>query len=472
MTIANEPRTSQNRKLSVLMPVYNESRTLREIVGKVFEVDLPLEIELICVDDHSVDDSYQILQDLATADGRIRVFRHDRNRGKGMAIRTAIEEMTGDLVIIQDADLEYDPQDYHKVLAPLLDGRADVVYGSRFASSEQRRVLMFWHSLGNKVLTTLSNMFNDLNLTDMETCYKAFRADLLKSLRLTSERFGFEPEVTARLAQWGARIYEVPISYHGRTYAEGKNIGWKDGVEALWLIVKFRFWDNTATDDASLVTRQSLLSASRTSSWTLDPLRPYLGDEVLEVGSGPGHLTSQLLGKRRLVTTDVDATNVETLKRRFGHLQNFTTQHAAVSDLSDRDFDSVVLFDELQRSESPEEVLKTAAALVRPGGHVLIRVPADQRLFGPADLAAGHLRRFELPDVEDLFQKSGLNAVYLAETNKIGVFGWRIHHALGRRHLTASEVALFDSLVPLWKIVDRFIPGRGLSIVAAGQVPE
>lgn len=229
--------------LSVLMPVYNESATLETILERVLKAPVDLEIEVICVDDASSDDSVEILERISANDDRVRLLKHEKNQGKGRAIRTAIDAATGDIAIVQDADLEYDPNDYPRVLGPILDGHADAVYGSRFAYSEVRRVLYFWHSLGNKVLTTLSNMATDLNLTDMETCYKAARTDLLKSLRLTSDRFGIEPEITARLAKAGARIYEVPISYHGRTYEEGKHITWRDGVQALWLIVKFRFFD-------------------------------------------------------------------------------------------------------------------------------------------------------------------------------------------------------------------------------------
>ncbi len=242
--------------------------------------------------------------------------------GKGKAIRTAIDNMSGDIGIIQDADLEYDPEEYPKVIRPLLDGKADAVYGSRFASSEVRRVLFFWHALGNRVLTMFSNMANDLNLTDMETCYKAVRGDVLKRLRLTSDRFGLEPELTARLAQWGARIYEVPISYHGRTYAEGKNIGWRDGVEALWLIFKFRFLDTKATDETSVVTRQSLGRATRFRKWSLERFGDHLGQRVIEVNAGPGHSTSHLIDREMLLVTDTDPVHVETLRRRFGHLEN------------------------------------------------------------------------------------------------------------------------------------------------------
>ena len=232
-------------KLSVLMPVYNESRTLPAILKRVLDAPVDLDIEVLAVDDGSTDGSWQILSDLSEQDARIRCFRHPENRGKGAAIRTAVKMMTGDVAVIQDSDLEYDPAEYPRLLKPILEGRADAVFGSRFASSPERRVLLYWHSVGNKILTGLTNMLNDLNLTDMETGYKAIRADVLRSLRLQSDRFGIEPEITTKLARWGARIYEVPISYHGRTYAEGKHIGWRDGLNAIWLLFRFRWFDTS-----------------------------------------------------------------------------------------------------------------------------------------------------------------------------------------------------------------------------------
>jgi len=223
-------------RLSVLVPVYNERDTIELIVDQVNAVPVPKEI--LCVDDGSTDGTRAVLARLE-AEGRVhRVILHAQNRGKGAAIRTALAASTGSVVIVQDADLEYDPADWPTLLAPLVDGRADAVFGSRFLGGPHR-VLYFWHSVGNKLLTLLSNMCTDLNLTDMETCYKAIRGDLARSLVLTADRFGFEPEVTARLAQAGARIYEVPITYSGRTYAEGKKIGWKDGLAALWHIARF-----------------------------------------------------------------------------------------------------------------------------------------------------------------------------------------------------------------------------------------
>jgi glycosyltransferase involved in cell wall biosynthesis len=227
-------------KLSVLMPIYNELQTLEAIVQRVFTSPITLEIEIVAVDDASTDGSWELLQQLSIADPRLRAIRQPQNSGKGAAIRTAIRHMTGDVAVVQDADLEYDPHEFPLLLQPIIDGKADAVYGSRFVG-HTRHVISFWHSLINRMLTLLSNMLNDLNLTDMETCYKMVRADLLKQLPLASSSFTFEPELTCRLAQCRARIYEVPISYFARTYEEGKKIHAKDGLLAIWAILHSKF---------------------------------------------------------------------------------------------------------------------------------------------------------------------------------------------------------------------------------------
>jgi len=225
-------------KLSVVIPVYNEAATIEEIVGRVRAVGV--EKELIIVDDFSTDGTRDVLRRIESELDDVRAYFHDRNQGKGRALRTGFEHARGDYVIIQDADLEYDPEDYAQLLGPLDSGKADAVFGSRFMSTQEHRVLYFWHSIGNRVLTLLSNMTTDLNLSDMETCYKVFRRDLIQAIELEEDRFGFEPEITSKLAKARARIYEVGIAYHGRTYEEGKKIGMKDGFRALYCIVKYR----------------------------------------------------------------------------------------------------------------------------------------------------------------------------------------------------------------------------------------
>ncbi|ORE89253.1 glycosyl transferase family protein [Oceanococcus atlanticus] len=227
-------------KVSVVIPCYNESKTLQEIIDRVRQA--PVDgLEVIVVDDCSTDGSAQLLKgELASQVERV-VF-HERNQGKGAALRSGFAEVTGDVVIVQDADLEYDPQEYPKLLAPIIAGKADVVFGSRFAGGQPHRVVYFWHMVANRILTLASNMLTNINLTDMETCFKVFRADVLTRITIEEDRFGFEPEVTAKVARLGCVIYEVGISYYGRTYAEGKKIGWRDGVRAFYAILKYNIW--------------------------------------------------------------------------------------------------------------------------------------------------------------------------------------------------------------------------------------
>ena len=224
-------------RLSVVMPVYNEQATLKQVVERVLAV--PLEIELICIDDGSTDGSRAILSELPSHHPQVRALLQPKNMGKGAALRRGIQEATGDFVIIQDADLEYDPSDYPALLVPLIEGKADVVYGSRFLGSGPHRVLYFWHSVGNSLLTLISNALTNMNMTDMETCYKVFRREVLQSIPIEEDRFGFEPEITVKIAKRRLRVYEVGISYWGRTYEEGKKIGWKDGFRALWCLLKY-----------------------------------------------------------------------------------------------------------------------------------------------------------------------------------------------------------------------------------------
>src|SRR5579859_4504824 len=313
--------------LSILIPVYNERTVVERSLSLVLAAPLPenMERELVVVDDCSTDGTLAILETLARHDPRIRLLRHQVNQGKGAAVRTAIQHARGDFCLVQDADLEYDPSEYVRLLRPLLDGRADAVFGSRYLVSDQTRVLPFWHSLLNKGLTLFSNMFSNLSVTDMETCYKVFRTDLLKSIPIRSDRFGFEPEITMKVSKRQLRVYEVPISYHGRTYEEGKKIGWKDGAKALGVVLYFWVIDDLYAENYGRGLLNSLTGTPQYQSWITRILRPYLGDTVLEIGAGLGNWTGRLMGKKLLyVAAEKDALYLHALRNRFLRTPNVT----------------------------------------------------------------------------------------------------------------------------------------------------
>ena len=466
------------RLLSILVPVYNESRTLRAILSRVLASPVGVPIEVVCVDDGSGDASVAILESLATADPRIRVIRQPRNMGKGAAIRRAIQEMRGDVAVIQDADLEYDPADYPALLAPILQGKADAVFGSRFASASQRKVLLYWHSVANRFLTWLTNILNDINLTDMETCYKAVRADVLKQTPLKSNRFGIEPELTTRLVQWNVRLYEVPISYHGRTVAEGKKIGWQDAVSAVWTLFKFRFIDGRFTTHDGYYVLQSMRRARGLNKWILDQFRPYVGNRVLEAGCGIGNFTELLLDRERLLCLDNDQLYVEMLNWRLGHLENVRTIQFDLADihgyarLRDEVIDTIVCLNVLQHIGPDEAVLRVYYDLLQPGGHAIILVPAHPSLYSPCDAALGHERRYTRVELHTKMQRAGFEVISLEEFNRMGVPGWWVNKKLGRRDLNPRQMRAFEWLLPLAKLVEALKLGPGLSLIGVGRRPS
>jgi SAM-dependent methyltransferase len=459
------------------MPVYNESRTLDSIIARVLGAPVEAEIELICVDDGSVDNSWQVLQAWADADPRVKVLQHSVNRGKGAAIRTAIDHMSGDIALVQDSDLEYDPSDFPGLIGPIVDGRADAVFGSRFAASPERRVLLYWHSLGNKLLTWLTNVLNDLNLTDMETCYKAVRADVLRNLRLQSERFGIEPEIATRLAQWGARIYEVPISYHGRGYIEGKNIGWRDGLQAIWLLFKYRFVDTRFSSRSGHETLESMAVGKSVSRWTMDQFEPHLGDNVLEAGTGIGNLTRHLLRKKRLVGVDVDPFYVQTLDRRWGQFANVEIIEGDLQDpnlyekLGPATFDSVLCVNVVEHLDHPELSMEGFGRVLRPGGAAIILVPAHQWLYSRVDRAIHHRQRYEKHQLVALIDASGLLVESVFEFNRFGVLGWTFNKVTGSTSIRRWQARAFSILLPIAKSVERFRFLPGLSLIAIARKP-
>ena len=473
----SEPSSARQPLLSVLMPVYNESRTLRTIVRKVLASPVDAAIELVCVDDGSRDGSPEILDAMAAADPRIRVFRQPQNMGKGAAIRRAIEEMKGDIGLIQDSDLEYDPADYPALIAPITQGKADAVFGSRFASPPQRKILLYWHSVANRFLTWLTNVLNDINLTDMETCYKAVRADILKQTPLHSNRFGIEPELTTKLAQWNVRLYEVPVSYHGRTAAEGKKIGLKDAFSAVWTLFNYRFIDDRFTTHDGYYVLQSMRRARGLSRWILQQFRPFVGDRVLEAGCGIGNFTELLLDRQRLVCVDNDPLYVEMLNWRLGHLENVRIEKLDLADgpsyaaLKQERIDTIICLNVLEHIEADEAVLRAYVDLLEPGGHAIILVPAHMSLYGPCDKAIGHQRRYTQVELHTKMQAAGFDVVQIGEFNRLGVLGWWLNNQLGRNRLSASQLRAFDLLLPVAKAMEAMKIGSGLNLIAVGRKP-
>jgi len=470
-----EPSASSQPLLSVLMPVYNESRTLRTIVRRVLASPVGLPIELVCVDDGSRDGSPEILDRLAAEDPRIRVFRQPKNMGKGAAIRRAIQEMRGDIGLIQDADLEYDPNDYPALVAPILEGRADAVFGSRFASPPQRKILLYWHSVANKFLTWLTNILNDINLTDMETCYKAVRGDILKQTPLFSDRFGIEPELTTKLAQWNIRLYEVPISYHGRTAAEGKKIGWKDAFSALWTLIRYRFVDDRFTTHGGYYVLANMRRARALNRWILDQFRDSVGARVLEAGCGIGNFSELLLDRDRLIAVDNDPLYAEMLHWRLGHLENVRPMRfdlanpAAYDAIASEGVDTIVCQNVLEDIDNDEAVLGAFHRVLAPGGHLIVLVPAHTSLYGPADEALGHKRRYSQTDLHTKMQNAGFEIVRIDEFNRLGGWGWALNNALGRRHISSFQLRLFALLLPLARLAESMKVGRGLGLIAVGR---
>ncbi len=473
--------STEFKTLSVLIPVYNEARTLRRLIGAVLASPVPLQLELICVDDCSTDATPEILRELARADSRIKVVRHEVNKGKGAAIRTAISRMTGDIAIVQDADLEYDPAEFPIVLAPILEGKADAVFGSRFAGGGlggQRKVLLFWHSVANKLLTLATNILNDINITDMETCYKAVRADILRQIPLKSNRFGIEPELTTRLAQWNVRLYEVPISYHGRTAAEGKKIGWKDAFSAAWCLIKYRFFDRRFTTHDGFYVLQSVRRARGFNRWMLAQFRPFIGKRVWEAGCGIGNFTELLLDRERLICVDNDPFYVEMIARRFGHMENVEafemdlSRPGAGKAVQPERPDTIISLNVLEHIERDQDVLHEFYEALTPGGHAVVLVPTNPKLYTECDRTLGHFRRYTREELTAKFHAAGFHVVSCNEFNRLGVYGWWLNGKLKRKDLSPTQMRLYELMLPLAKLMDKLKLGPGLSLIVVGQKPQ
>jgi glycosyltransferase involved in cell wall biosynthesis len=464
-------------RLSVLVPVYDEVGTIRPLLERVRAV--PLQKEVIVVDDCSTDGTSQVLEEYRAAtpdtpDFRLLVVRHAKNQGKGAAVRTAVGHVTGDLVVIQDADLEYDPREYPRLIQPILDGHADVVYGSRFSGSP-RRVLLFWHTVGNRFLTLLSNMCTNLNLTDMETCYKVFKADILRRIPLRSNGFGLEPELTAKVAHLRCRIYEVPIAYYGRAYAEGKKIGWKDALAAVWTILRFAAMPDVGREDAGYTTLRRVEVLHRYNGFLWDLMQPFIGRRVLEVGAGTGLLTRFLAKRERVLATELDPEYVDLLRRTFADKPNVEVRpldlaRLAADGIPPRSFDTVVCSNVLEHIEDDGKALAAMRDVLEPGGRVVLIVPALQSLYGSIDRAIHHYRRYSRTELTDKLERAGLAVEHVSYFNMLGVPGWFLNaRVLKRSSVPGVQARINDWLVPWLRLERRFGPPVGMSLLAVAR---
>jgi glycosyltransferase involved in cell wall biosynthesis len=468
------------RLLSILVPVYNEEEYVEASIRRALNAPLPdgLHSEVVAVDDGSRDSTPQILDELAAEfPGRVRVFHQKQNSGKGAAIRTAIDQAAGEFAIIQDADLEYDPAEYPKVLAPLVSNKADVVYGSRFLVSGERRVVYYWHSLANHLLTTACNMVADLNLTDMETCYKAFRVSLARSIPIRSNRFGIEPEITIKFAKRQASIYEVPISYYGRTYDEGKKIGAKDAVSALWVILRGYFTRDIYRDPGAHIL-DSLAGTKRFNRWMADTIRPWIGSRVLEIGAGIGNMTQQLAGGRKCyIATDIDDEHLARQRVRFRGRPRMQfrkcdlTRNEDFADLQGQ-FDTVVCLNVVEHVEDDLTALRNIRSALVPGGRAIILVPQDQAIYGTLDEVLGHFRRYSDVQLRARMEEAGFTVERILYFNRVTRPGWWFNgRVMRRRSFGRLQLRLFDWLVPLSRRIDGMLPWPAVSVIAIGQAP-
>jgi SAM-dependent methyltransferase len=473
--------------LAIIVPVYNEQylveASLRRLV-LLGESELLDRIQVIVVDDGSSDRTSAVLErfrrsvsDFSGSKFDWMFLRHEVNRGKAAAIRTGLALADTELVAIHDADLEYHPQDLLKMVQVFFAEEADAVFGSRFLASQYRRVLFFRHELGNRLLTLLSNLVSDLNLTDMETCYKMVRTKLLQSIPLVSERFGIEPEITIKLAKRGARIFEVPIRYAGRTYQEGKKIGWKDGVKTLGVIARFAVSDRIYADhDGAVQMNGRLERAPRFTRWMADIIRPYIGESVLEIGAGTGTLALQLLPRTLYWASEVNPLYLDyldTLTQNRPYLRvGYTDSQRNQSYPPEMKFDTVVGLNVIEHLADDLLALQNIRQALVQGGRAIVLVPAGPRLFGTLDKVLGHQRRYGRDQITALAERAGFAIEAVLPFNRVGAVGWWLNGKLLRRtSLGLWQIKLMNLLTPLLRRLDSWLPLPPLSWIAVLRNP-
>jgi glycosyltransferase involved in cell wall biosynthesis len=457
-------------RLSVLVPVYNERHVVEASLRRVLNLrhELISHLQLIVVDDCSADGSREILKRLADEDDRITLLFHETNQGKGAAIRTALSHTTGDIVIVHDADLEYNPEDIPSLLIPFAKEGADAVFGSRYLSAPYRRALMFRHTLINRILTNIGNWFTDLTLTDIATCYKAVNAVLLKSIPLRSNDFRFDVEMPLKLAKRRARIFEVPIRYLPRTVQEGKKIRALDGLLCLMAMVRFSVVEDLYEDN------QYGARARRFNIWTADTVRQYVGDRVLEIGAGIGNLTNQFIPRELYVASDVDANYLHYLRSysigkpylRVMKIDAGNREH--FSELQSQ-FDTVLMLNVLEHLADEQEALRNIWSALKPGGRAVILVPNHPSLYGTLDEVIGHRKRYSVDKLREALVAAGFRVEKIFDFNRISVPGWWFNgKILRRKRVSRVQLKFMELTMPLLKRIDPLWPWSGNSLIALG----
>lgn len=466
--------------LSVLIPVYNELYTVDECIKRVLAVKSPYisNIELVVVDDGSTDGTREILRELQSKhSGQLVYIEHKMNQGKGAAIRTAIDNARNDICIIQDADLEYNPNDYHRIMVPFVEADADAVFGSRFLVGDYARLLYYKHAIINRFLTFLTSIITDINFTDMETCYKAVRTRLLKSIPIRSNGFDLEPEISIKLAKRGAHIFEVPISYSGRTNEEGKKIGWKDGIKALGALIKYYFVDDIYKEDEYGSHILSGLShAPKFSKWMADAVRPYIGKRVLEIGAGIGNLTRYFIPRTRYTVSDIDINYLDYLRSYCKNKPYLEVKKVDLTRAEDfaslnEKYDTVICLNVLEHIEDDVAALRNIYSVLKSGDKVIVLVPQYEMLYSSLDKALGHIRRYSSKQLTKKLQEAGFEIEQaITDFNKIGVLSWIINgKILRRKHFSRIQLKILNVFSGLFRLINSILPWGGLSVICVGK---
>jgi glycosyltransferase involved in cell wall biosynthesis len=476
-------RNHTSTTLSIVVPAYNEQYLIEASLQSLAVLDESPRLQritVIVVDDCSSDGTAEAIRRFQAQLQSSQDFkkfnwiflRHDRNMGKGAAIRSALPHVDTHLMVIHDADLEYHPRDLLQMLDLFLYEDADAVFGSRFMPGGYKRALFFRHALGNKFLTLLCDLVCDLNLTDMETCYKMMRADLIKSIPLQSSSFDVEPELAIKLAKRGSRIFEVPISYSGRTYAEGKKISWKDGVRALWAIFRYAASDKIyAADGHGSEILLRLNRAPRFSRWMADVIRPYVGSHVLEIGAGIGNLTLHLVPRNAYWATDLNPEYLGTLERLRTNRPYLRIARVDATDASSfpagQSFDTVIFLNVLEHLADDAGALRNVYAALENGGTAVVLVPSGPKLFGTLDEVLGHCRRYTEEQLIAVGQAAGFQFQRVLKFNRTGVIAWWLNGKILRRTTFGmAQIRLLNLLTPVFRVLDPWLPLPPLSLIA------